>query len=1134
MSLEAPISRDDFNIAIICALPLEADAVEASFDSTWDDCDFGKSNRDTNTYTTGRIGRHNVVLVHMPGMGKSNGAAVAANLTSSFTGIQLALVIGVCGVVPFYGDGKEILLGDVIISEGVIRYDLGRRYPDGLIRKDAPQDSLSRPSLAIRSTISKMKGQKGQERLCTGLAHHYRGIEKELGMKRAGHPGFQADRLFKPAYRHKHQDLQQCDVCADCKTGQDPVCFASRSLACSTVGCEESELVPRDRLSAASTYGTNPELVVHFGLVASGDTVLRSGEDRDEIASKEQVIAFEMEAAGIWDCLPCIAIKGACDYADSHEGKGWQGYAAANAAACAKAFLEMTQSPDAASKRQSLSPSGSSFGSTLRTEISTVSVKQNYIPIREAEAGFMVPFDRDENFVGRDTIISTLSDAILGGKKRIALSGIGGAGKSQIVIEFCHRYRLGHPMTPIYWVYAGSASRFEKAYLQIADFLGINNPNKPTAEVLAAVAVALRDATSPWLLVFDNADDEDLFFNAQSFGDGPNRPCAMIKYVPSPGSHGQILLTTRNKKIAQRFAGAQQTLHLPCMESHEGLKLLKQKLPLDATWDEKQAERLLELLDYLPLAISQATAYMCEEDVDIAHYLSLIRDCSPTDTVLKQDYYDPRRDLETPSGMFLAWQISLNDILDHHPRAAEKLSLMAFLDRNSIPEDLIHLEKESQVTVDIAIGTLKEYSFIQEKKSPIRLFSMHPLVQTCMIEWIEKRQNTAYWQQRAVEVVFRRCPSRAEFDFWGAWQSIAPHVESVLEYPVAPKPSRLQRAYILTNIAKYDRKRGRFKQARRKAEEALDTFEAFLGRKDPHTLNAMDVVALCCRSLHDYDWAQRLGREMLEIRERTLGSYSTYTLLTMKRLARVFASQRNWSDAEAMSRDVISRSTKLLGVDHPDTMSEINYLCSILNKNGRYNLCQDMAERLLTSIEHCGLGANHPQNLQAMENLGMAMFQRGKNAEAMIILQKVMDQNIARYGSEHPSTLASMDVYGFFLLSIGARSPASNIFLQTYESRRDILGEKHPDTEKSKFNFDRISDVDGLPPDLSDPDFFNVSLRISSLSLTNAPSALQSFREDHLLRDELQSFMDKRADRMAGIVEDNEDHGVFDTSFELE
>ncbi|KAI1086229.1 nucleoside phosphorylase domain-containing protein [Rostrohypoxylon terebratum] len=109
-----PRNRSGFEISIICALPLEAQAVDAIFDEEYKG--FGKQAGDMNTYTTGRIGNHNVVLTHMPGMGKGTASSTAASLRSSFTDIKIALVVGICGGVPS-STPKEILLGDVIISD---------------------------------------------------------------------------------------------------------------------------------------------------------------------------------------------------------------------------------------------------------------------------------------------------------------------------------------------------------------------------------------------------------------------------------------------------------------------------------------------------------------------------------------------------------------------------------------------------------------------------------------------------------------------------------------------------------------------------------------------------------------------------------------------------------------------------------------------------------------------------------------------------------------------------------------------------------------------------------------------------------------------------------------------------------
>lgn len=308
-----PKDRRGFELAIICALPLEADAIEALFDNCWDSNgpSFGKAAHDTNSYLTGMIGCHNVVLVRMPGTGKAHAAAATSNCRASFPNVKIALVVGVCGVAPFKRNGEEIVLGDVVISEGIIQYDFGRRLPGQFVPKEGPLDSLGRPNQEIRGFLAQAKGIRGHQLLVSEMAR-YLSILCQRPELRAEYPGVAYDILFEASYRHIKD--------------QEP---------CEQVGCD-GKLVPRRRLQAK---GISPEPAIHFGLMASGDSVMKSGEDRDREVEVRDTVAFEMEGAGVWDILPCIVIKGACDYADSHKSKVWQRYAAATAAACAKAFL---------------------------------------------------------------------------------------------------------------------------------------------------------------------------------------------------------------------------------------------------------------------------------------------------------------------------------------------------------------------------------------------------------------------------------------------------------------------------------------------------------------------------------------------------------------------------------------------------------------------------------------------------------------------------------------------------------------------------------------------------------------------------------------------------------------------------
>lgn len=355
----APSDRKDFEIAVICALPSEADAVEALFDKIWEDHGyvFGKAPGDMNAYTTGLIGRHNVVLAWMPGMGKGSAASVASSLRSSFEGIKLALVVGICGGVPNgTDDEKEILLGDVIISNGLVEHDFGRQLPDKFNRKDTLTDNLGRPNNEIRSLLAKLKGQKSRMRLQDNASKYLAALYQKPGFDKAQYPGPDEDKLYEPTYRHKHHDLS-CILCAKCEKKEDGVCEKALDSSCAELKCDVTNIVPRERLVKAKKLAARAnntdsvaqqeaqeavkaqQPIVHYGLIASGNTVMKSGEHRDEIAAKEKVIAFEMEGAGVWDNFPCVVIKGVCDYADSHKNKKWQDYAAATAAACMKAFL---------------------------------------------------------------------------------------------------------------------------------------------------------------------------------------------------------------------------------------------------------------------------------------------------------------------------------------------------------------------------------------------------------------------------------------------------------------------------------------------------------------------------------------------------------------------------------------------------------------------------------------------------------------------------------------------------------------------------------------------------------------------------------------------------------------------------
>ncbi|KAF3146528.1 hypothetical protein TWF594_003314 [Orbilia oligospora] len=342
---ERPAGRQDFQIAIICALPIEYNAISLLIDQWWDEGGntYGRAQGDPNTYRNGRLGEHNVVLLLLPKMGKSSAAGSTASLRSSYYNISLALLVGICGGVPYVGK-REILLGDVIIGERIFQYDFGRQYHNQHVPKAADEGNLGNLNKDLSSLIAYFKTDPGRQEVQKNAAGYLTTLQKisietecETNYR---YPGISQDRLFPANYQHKHQEPVECSSCI----GDDETyCREADKTACVDLRCDDDMLVRRQRLKRKRNLGSEEEQQrpeVFVGNIASGDTVMRSSEHRDALSIQGNLIAFEMEGAGAFDESPSLVIKGVCDYADSHKSKDWQPFAAATAASVVKAVLE--------------------------------------------------------------------------------------------------------------------------------------------------------------------------------------------------------------------------------------------------------------------------------------------------------------------------------------------------------------------------------------------------------------------------------------------------------------------------------------------------------------------------------------------------------------------------------------------------------------------------------------------------------------------------------------------------------------------------------------------------------------------------------------------------------------------------
>jgi nucleoside phosphorylase len=347
MSFPQPSHRDDFEVAIVCALKAEFDAISLVIDEFWDNRNdpYGKAMGDTNSYRTGRIGKHNVALLQLRQMGKAHAAAAAASLRSSFNRLRLVLLVGGCAAVP-QRKNANIVLGDIIISTGIVQYDFGRKFPDQFIRKDTPQDNLVKPCKEIGNVITALQTSDVTNHLLKRTATLLTDLQKNARDKGYGtryeYPGVYEDKLFKSDFHHKHHNLE----CRVCGMTDDSICDTALGTTCEDLGCEEKGLVTgRQRIEEKLKLCQDGDIAhqnpnIFFGLVGSGDTVMKSGCDRDKLAAAEDILAFEMEAAGLWEDVPSLVVKSVFDYGDSHKNKKWHHFSSATAACAARAIIE--------------------------------------------------------------------------------------------------------------------------------------------------------------------------------------------------------------------------------------------------------------------------------------------------------------------------------------------------------------------------------------------------------------------------------------------------------------------------------------------------------------------------------------------------------------------------------------------------------------------------------------------------------------------------------------------------------------------------------------------------------------------------------------------------------------------------
>ncbi|KAL8364662.1 hypothetical protein RB595_003782 [Gaeumannomyces hyphopodioides] len=291
--------------------------------------------RDTNSYTLGRMGRHNVVMACLPDgvYGETAAATVAKDMLRSFPNIRIGLMVGIGGGAP--SKRHDMRLGDVVISRagggkgGVLQYDYGKAIQDQDYKLTG---FLNQPPSTIQTAVTSLlvRHKKEGHQFEAQIARILKLKENRRLRKEFSRPLATSDRLYNSDFVHPNSEGTCQDLCGD-----DPERLVTRPER------DEGDDVEEEQPDEEDAADADDFAVIHYGLIASANTLMKDAKLRDELATAHDILCFEMEAAGLMNNFPCLVIRGICDYSDSHKNKQWQGFAAMMAAAYAKALLDI-------------------------------------------------------------------------------------------------------------------------------------------------------------------------------------------------------------------------------------------------------------------------------------------------------------------------------------------------------------------------------------------------------------------------------------------------------------------------------------------------------------------------------------------------------------------------------------------------------------------------------------------------------------------------------------------------------------------------------------------------------------------------------------------------------------------------
>ncbi|KAF1967093.1 kinesin light chain [Bimuria novae-zelandiae CBS 107.79] len=655
----------------------------------------------------------------------------------------------------------------------------------------------------------------------------------------------------------------------------------------------------------------------------------------------------------------------------------------------------------------------------------------------------IIPFSRNERFVGRELLLAELEEKLFGGKKStvVAILGPGGTGKSQLGLELAYRTRQNKMNYSVFWIDASNIDQLYQSYASVARKLSIPGWDDEKADVKQLVKQYLsrKDACES-LLIFDNADNVSL----RSVGLSKERAANLGDYLPQ-SAQCAILLTTRSNDTARALA-LEKVIKLGEMTPDTAREMFKNYLngPM-STAEQPEAELLLQELSHLPLALVQAAAYINASKITLEDYRSRLAKLGELDHSSEpSNGTQKKHTAKDPVAKTLL--LSMDRIRLDNPLAADYLFLAACIDRKDI--SLVLLEASSTRERDCAIGVLDLYALVTRRPAESAI-DVHRLVHYALRRWLQKQGTLDRWTQTAITRILSVFPDH-DYNNTSKWRRLLPHAEYVLARSLSDKDwaNKTKLRWKCAMVLHTD---GRYSESEELFVQVMETRKRVLGEEHSDTLTSMANLASTFWNQGRWKKAEELGVQVMETRKRVLGEEHPDTLTSMANLTSTFWNQGRWKEAEELEVQVMETRKRVLGEEHPDTLTSMANLASTYRNQGRWKEAEELEVQVMETRKRV-LGEEHPSTLTSMANLASTYRNQGRWNEAEELEVQVMETSSRVLGEEHPSTLTSMANLASTFWNQGRWKEAEELGVQVMETRKRVLGEEHPDTLTSMAN----------------------------------------------------------------------------------